>query len=410
MAEPSSSAARAADAEAITLVFNAGSSSLKYELLGHDEGALLRGAVSRIGSGQAVHELALGGGEVRSVAGPCPNHDAAVRRALADVADALGRGWTGRVSAVGHRVVHGGPHFWRPTLIDGEVLAALREQVDLAPLHNGASTLAIHAARALLPSVPHVAVFDTGFHHELPPAARTYALPVEVRERWAIRRYGFHGISCQYLVRRVTELGIRPARRLVLCHLGAGASVTAVLDDRSYDTSMGFTPLEGLVMATRSGDLDPGVLLYLQRHAGHDADVLEQLLERQSGLRGLSGQTGDYATLEAQAREGDAQAALALEVFAYRVRKYLGAYWAALGGADVVVFAGGIGENSASARTEILAPLAGLGWCLDPEANQAGPPERCLNPPGAHPQIWVVPTRETLAIAREVKAFLGSMS
>ncbi len=406
MAEPDPSLVDASGAEAAALVFNAGSSSLKYELLDRDERTLLHGEVSRIGADRAVHRLAPGDGEARTTTMSCPDHGAAVRLALADVADTLGAGWTERVGAVGHRVVHGGPHFWRPTLIDEEVLAALREQVELAPLHNGPSTRAIQAARALLPAVPHVAVFDTAFHHDLPPAARTYALPFDVSERWAIRRYGFHGISCQYLVRRVAELGIRPARRLVLCHLGAGASVTAALDGRSHDTSMGFTPLEGLVMATRPGDLDPGVLVYLQRHAGLDADALDRLLERESGLRGLSGQTGDYAALEARALEGDTRAALALEVFAYRVRKYLGACWAALGGADAVVFAGGIGENSAAARAAILTPMAGLGWCLDAEANQAGPTERRISPPGTRPQFWVIATRETLTIAREVKAFL----
>jgi acetate kinase len=389
-----------------TLVFNAGSSSLKYELLDPDERTLLRGALNRIGSGDEVHELALGGRATRTAGTSCPDYEAAVRQALDDVVGALGGDWTGRVGAAGHRVVHGGRHYWRPTVIDDAVLAVLREQVELAPLHNGPSTLAIGAARALLPSIPHVAVFDTGFHHDLPPVAQAYALPVEIGERWAIRRYGFHGISCQYLVRRVAELGIRPAGRLLLCHLGAGASVTAARDGRSCDTSMGFTPLEGLVMATRSGDLDPGVLLYLLRHAGLDADALEGLLERESGLRGLSGRTGDYATLATRAGEGDARAALALEVFAYRVRKYLGAYWAALGGADAVVFAGGIGENSASARAGILAPMAGLGWRLDAAANEAGPAERRVSPPGASPELWVIPTRETLAIAREVKSLL----
>ena len=395
------------DVDQAVLVLNAGSSSLKYELLDHGEQTLVRGAVSRIGAESGVHELVVGQGEVRRSRAACPDHGAAVRQALADLAAGLGDDWTASVGAVGHRVVHGGPRFWRPTVLDDAIVDTLARQAELAPLHNGRSILAIRAARALLPRVPHVAVFDTGFHHDLPQAARTYALPLELSERWGLRRYGFHGISCQYLVRRVAELGIEPARRLILCHLGAGASVTAVLDGRSVDTSMGFTPLEGLLMATRAGDLDPSLLLYLQRHAGLEVDALEKLLEQESGLLGLSGATGDYAQLETRARAGgDARAALALEVFAYRVRKYLGAYSAALGGVDVVVFAGGIGENSASARAGILEPLAGLGWRLDPDLNSSGAAERQISLPGARPEIWVIPTRETLTIAREARALL----
>jgi acetate kinase len=313
------------------------------------------------------------------------------------------------VSAVGHRVVHGGRHFWQPTLINEEVIAGLGELVELAPLHNGPSLLVIRAAQALLPSTPQVAVFDTGFHHELPMVAQIYALPVDVSERWAIRRYGFHGISCQYLVRRVAELDIQPARRLLLCHLGSGASVTAVLDGHSQDTSMGFTPLEGLTMATRSGDLDPGVLMYLERHAGLNVGALEHLLEHDSGLKGVSGRTGDYAALEAATGDGDKQAALAVQVFAYRVRKYLGAYWAVLGGVDAIVFAGGIGENSAAARAAIMDPLAELGWHLDSEANESGRPERRISSSGARPEIWVIPTRETLEIARELRVLVKAV-
>jgi acetate kinase len=382
------------------LVFNAGSSTLKYELFGSDDRTLLRGQVSRIGSDKATHSV----GD-REQAVDCPDHAAAVRLVLADLG-----GDIGDVGAVGHRVVHGGPDLWQPTTVDDKVLAALADLIELAPLHNGGSTAAIQAARETMPNVPQVAVFDTGFHHDLPDVARLYALPRDVAERHRIRRYGFHGISCQYLVGRVVELGIAPAARLAICHLGAGASVTAVRDGRSVDTSMGFTPLEGLVMATRAGDLDASLPLYLERNARMSADEIGDLFERESGLLGLSGRSGDYAELERLAGQGDADARLALDLFAYRVRKYLGAYWAALGGIDVVVFSGGIGEHSAGARAAILESMSDVGWRLDPAANADGPSERRISPPGAQPQLWVIPTREEIAIARAARPTLAKSS
>jgi acetate kinase len=387
----------------LLIVLNAGSSSLKCEVFDGAERAVARATVGRIGTDAAYHEVTVGDGPPSRTERSCPDHEAALRWVL----DALPGSWPGLTGAIGHRVVHGGPELSTPVRVDDRFVETLARYVDLAPLHNGPALAVIRAARALLPDVPHVAVFDTGFHHDLPPVARTYALPVDLAERWGVRRYGFHGISCEYLVGRVAELRIEPARRTIICHLGAGASVTATLDGRSRDTSMGFTPLEGLVMGTRGGDLDPGLLLYLERHAGLGPDALDRLLERESGLRGLGGRSGDYAELERLAGGGDARAALALDVFAYRARKYLGAYWAALGGVDLVVFAGGIGENSAGAREGILAPLTGVGWRIDPAANADGPPERPISPPGARPAIWVIPTRETLQIARHVRVLLA---
>jgi acetate kinase len=370
----------------VILVFNAGSSSLKYELLDDADGTLAGGQVARIGQPGA----------------DCPDHAAAVKQALGELSAARPDGLDG-VLAVGHRVVHGGPALWEPTPIDEGVVAALERYAELAPLHNGPSLAAIRAARSALGNVPHVAVFDTGFHHDLPAVARTYALPAELTGRFGLRRYGFHGISCAYLVDRVAELGIAPATRTIICHLGAGSSLTAVRDGRSVDTSMGFTPLEGLAMGTRAGDVDPGLLFYLLRHAGLDADALERVLERESGMKGLGGRSGDYAELEKLAAGGDARAILALEVFAYRVGKYLGGYWAALGGVDLVVFSGGIGENAAGARARILTPLAEVGWRLDRAANAEGPAERAISPPGARPALWVIPTRETVEVARRVR-------
>jgi acetate kinase len=388
------------------LLLNAGSSSLKYELLDERERSPARGEVGGVGGERAAQTLTLAGRTSRAERA-CPDHAAALDWALAGLREAL-PDWAERVAAVGHRVVHGGPRLWQPTSVDDAVVAELERQAELAPLHNVPSLAALRAARRLLPRVPQVAVFDTGFHHDLPAVARTYALPLDLAERFQIRRYGFHGSSCRYVLGRVAELGIAPAARAIVCHLGAGASLTAARDGRSVDTSMGFTPLEGLVMGTRAGDLDPALTLFLQRHAGLDADGVERLLERESGLRGLGGHGGDYAELERLAGEGDARADLALEIFAYRARKYLGAYWAALGGVDLVVFTGGIGERSPDARRRILAPMAEVGWRLDGERNADGPAERAISPEGQRPAIWTIPTRETLQIGREVRALLAA--
>jgi acetate kinase len=371
----------------LVAVLNAGSSTLKYELLAPDEAVVAQGTVERIGT-----------------SGEAPDHTAAVGRAFADLEASL-RGWTEQVAVVGHRVVHGGPNLWRPTPIDDAALAELERCTPLAPLHNPPALAVIRAARAALPGVPHVAVFDTGFHHDLPAVARTYALPIDLAERFAIRRYGFHGVSCEFLTRRLAELD--PGRRRVaLCHLGAGSSVTATLDGRSVDTSMGFTPLEGLVMATRSGDLDPAIPLVLQER-GIPRGEVDRLLERESGLKGLSGTSGDFREVEAGMARGDARARLAFEVFAYRVRKYLGAYAAALGGLDTIVFAAGIGEHSAALRAAVVGPLAWLGPRIDPALNRDGPAERRISPPEAPTSVWIIPTDESRAIARAVRAIVA---
>ncbi|TAK20449.1 MAG: acetate/propionate family kinase [Chloroflexota bacterium] len=396
---------RNADGVAPILIFNAGSSSLKYEVIAANGHSVARGGVRRVGTDQALRESTAGDGPLRATTEPCADHAVAAAWAVADLREAVSSALD-EVVAVGHRVVHGGPRLWQPTVIDGDVMTELTRVAELAPLHNSPALATIEAARDLLPGVPHVAVFDTGFHHDLPAVAREYALPRSIVERFAIRRYGFHGISCQYLMRRIGELGIQPAKRVILCHLGAGASITAVLDGRSIDTSMGFTPLEGLVMATRVGTVDPGIGPFLERHAGLDADGVERLFERESGLRGLSGRSGDYAELESLAAAGDRDANFAIDVFAYRARAYLGAYWAALGGVDLIVFSGGIGENSADARARILGPLDAVGWRLDPTANASGPPERRINPNGATPAVWVIPTRESAEIAREVRLLM----
>jgi acetate kinase len=371
----------------VILVLNSGSSTLKYRVLEPDTPATARGGtVERVGE-----------------PGGAADHAEALRRAVAD----LGLD-PAAVRAVGHRVVHGGRRFVEPVVVDDSVLAALRELVPLAPLHNPASIAGIEAARALLPEVPHVAVFDTAFHATLPEAAATYAVDRQLAERFAIRRYGFHGTSHRYVAARTAELLGRPVESLntVVLHLGNGASATAVAGGRSVETSMGLSPLEGLVMGTRGGDLDPAVLLHLHRAAGMSFDDLDDLLNHHSGLSGLCGDN-DMRSVLARRAAGDADAALAIDVYCHRVRKYVGAYHAVLGRLDAVTFTAGVGEHAAEVRAECLAGLEMWGIAVDPERNVAGDGARVISPSGATVTVCVVPTDEELAIARDVATVLG---
>jgi len=292
------------------------------------------------------------------------------------------------VDAVGIRVVHGGSKFVTPVRVDDAVVAAIRELAELAPLHNPIAVEAIETTRRALPAVPIVAVFDTAFHQTMPPLAWSYAIPPDL----GVRRYGFHGISYSYVSKRVD------AKRHIVCHLGNGASVCALEDGKSIDTSMGFTPMEGLVMGTRAGDLDPGVLLYLLRRGKSEAD-LDELLNHRCGLLGVSGRSADVRELEIAAREGDARADFALELFAYRAAKYVGAYAAVLGGVDALTFTAGIGEHSASMRSRICRRLGFLGIELDEELNRAPRTDERRISRGAV-GVWVIPTNEELEIAR----------
>ena len=292
------------------------------------------------------------------------------------------------IDAVGIRVVHGGSRFVKPTRVDDAVVAAIRELVELAPLHNPAALEVIEETRKKMPGVPIVTVFDTAFHQTMPALASTYAIPSDL----GIRRYGFHGISYSYVASRVD------AKRHIICHLGNGASICALRDGRSVDTSMGLTPMEGLVMGTRSGDLDPGAILYLLR-SGKDQSNLEELLNHQSGLLGVSGRSGDVRELETAAGNGDVRAEFALELFAYRARKYIGGYCAALGGIDALTFTAGIGEHSASMRSRICKQLDFLGIELDETLNRAARTDERRISRGSVP-VWVIPTNEELEIAR----------
>ncbi|BBX90279.1 acetate kinase [Mycolicibacterium boenickei] len=373
------------------LVVNSGSSSLKYAVVKPDSGEFLAdGIIEQIGSAQV------------------PDHDAALRAAFDELADQGLHLDTLGLVAVGHRVVHGGKTFYQPTLIDGELIAKVQELAPLAPLHNPPALLGIEVARKLLPDLPHVAVFDTAFFHNLPEAAATYAIDREVAERWGIRRYGFHGTSHQYVSQQAAAFLDQPYESLnqIVLHLGNGASASAIAGGRPVDTSMGLTPMEGLVMGTRSGDVDPGIIMYLSRTAGMAVEDIDTMLNRQSGVRGLGGEN-DFRKLHARIESGDANAQLAYDVYIHRLRKYVGAYLAVLGRADVISFTAGVGKNDAAVRRDALAGLTGLGIAIDEELNASPSRDtRRISTPDSAVTVLVVPTNEELAIARAAAALV----
>lgn len=374
----------------LVLVLNSGSSSIKFQLVDPVAGtALLSGLVEQIGESD----------------GPVTDHAAGLRlihRQLVDSGVNLGT-----VRAVGHRVVHGGTMFHSPTLITDTVLAEIERLAELAPLHNPANATGIEVARADFPGVPHVAVFDTGFFHSLPQAAATYAIERQVARDYGIRRYGFHGTSHEYVSREAALLLDRDPGGLnvIVLHLGNGASASAVRGGKAVETSMGLTPLEGLVMGTRSGDIDAGVLFHLNRTAGLGVDELDELLNRRSGLTGLCG-VNDFRELLEQRAAGGESAGLAYDVYIHRLRKYVGAYLAVLGRVDAIAFTAGVGENAPSVREDALAGLDGLGIVVDPERNRAGEGARIVSADGSRTTVLVVPTNEELAIARAAWQFV----
>lgn len=388
------------------LVLNAGSSSLKYRLLDGRSGvARASGTVERIGedSGTLTHSV---GGEDHTEERHVADFEDALRSAL-DAFERHGPAIEPRdLAAVGHRVVHGGDLFAEPVVVDDRLLATVEELVPLAPLHNPANLEGLRVAVRLFPEVPQVAVFDTAFHQTMPEHAYTYAVPLAWRERHRIRRYGFHGTSYAFVSRRAAELLDRPVEEtnLVVLHLGNGASAAAVRGGRSVDTSMGLTPLEGLVMGTRSGDLDPAIHGHLHRELGWSLEEIDRALYRDSGLRGLSG-VNDFRELTRRSEAGDEAAALAFDVYAYRVRKYVGAYYAALGELHAVVFTGGVGQHSAALRTAALTGLDRLGIVLDPVRNDAPAADgRLVSADGSAVAVLVVPTDEEWEIARQALA------
>lgn len=388
------------------LVVNAGSSSLKYQLIDATSGDTVAvGLVSEIG-GASHHRHESEG--VHEAGVDCPTHTTAFALARAALRVHGPHLADDDLVAVGHRVVHGGRDFTEPVLVDDGVVAALRVLAPLAPLHNPANVEGIVRAQEAFPGLPHVAVFDTGFHRTLPEAAYTYAVPRAWRDGHDVRRYGFHGSSYAWVSRRAAALVGRPAEqtRMVVLHLGNGASACAVDGGRSVETSMGLSPAEGLVMGTRSGDVDPALGGYLARVTGLSAEDYDRALNRESGLLGLAG-VSDFRTLVERRERGDADAELAFDVTVHRIRKYVGAYAAVLGDLDALVFTGGIGERSAPLRAAVVDGLGVLGLRLDEVANAEGPAERRISAPTSLAQVWVVPTDEEREIARATLEVVG---
>jgi acetate kinase len=396
------------------LVLNAGSSSLKFQLIRTDQERiasdtderLARGVIDRIG-GEALITLELTGQPVKRTAAPVRDHRAAVEAALRWLGEeATGTGFRA-IDAVGHRVVHGGERFSRSVMIDDAVIHEIEETIDLAPLHNPHNLKGVRAVRDVLGrDVPQVAVFDTAFHHTLPDRAYLYAIPYSLYRRHRVRRYGFHGTSHRYVAYRYRKLTgtAREDTRLITLHLGNGCSACAIAGGDSIDTSMGFTPLEGLVMGTRSGDLDPAILDYIAAKEGMSLQEVEALLNKQSGLLGISGLTNDMRELLAEAHEhDDRRARLAVEIFCYRIRKYIGSYLAAMGGASAIVFTGGVGENAAEIRSRVADGLEWMGLELDAGANErtSGGAEGRISTDASRLHAWVIPTDEELLIARD---------
>jgi acetate kinase len=390
------------------LVVNCGSSSLKYQLFNmEDESVLAKGLVDRIGlDGSVLNHQPTGKPKVPLTA-DIKNHTIAIKMVL----DALADPEHGVVSsieeidAIGHRVVHGAEKFSDSVLISPAVLAALDEFTELAPLHNPPNISGINACAEILPNVPQVGVFDTAFHQTMPKHAFLYGIPYEAYQKYGVRRYGFHGTSHKYVSQRAAEMiGDHMSNlRIITCHLGNGASITAIKNGKSIDTSMGFTPLEGLVMGTRCGDIDPAIPPYLMRKEGMTPDQIDTYLNKKSGVLGLSGLSSDFRDLEEAADKGNERAQLAIDVFAYTVRKYIGSYAAAMGGVDAIVFTAGLGENSPRMRDQICNGLEFLGTRVDATKNAGRGKEQEISVDGSKVKIFVIPTNEELVIARDTK-------
>ena len=392
------------------LVINCGSSSLKFQLINSEsEAVLAKGLCERIGiDGRLTYQPA--GGEKNVSEKAMPTHTEAIQFVI----DALTDADTGvvksldEIGAVGHRVVHGGEKFAKSVVVTPEVKAAIAECNDLAPLHNPANLIGIEACESLMPGTPQVVVFDTAFHQTMPEKAYMYGLPYEYYEKYKVRRYGFHGTSHSFVSKETIKFANLDPKtaKVIVCHLGNGASVSAVLNGESVDTSMGLTPLEGLVMGTRSGDIDPAIMEFIAKKENLDIAGIMNVLNKKSGVEGVSGVSSDFRDLEAAAKAGNKRAELAIDVFAYRVAKYVGAYTAAMNGVDNIVFTAGIGENCALVRTKVCSYLGYLGITIDEEANGKRGEEIIISTPDSKVKVLVVPTNEELAIARETVALV----
>ncbi|MDD6658344.1 MAG: acetate kinase [Lachnospiraceae bacterium] len=389
------------------LVINCGSSSLKYQLIDSEsEKVLAKGLCERIGiDGSAITHQPAGGDKVTTEV-PMPDHTEAVKYVIEKLTDPeVGVVKSlDEIGAVGHRIVHGGEKFASSVVIDDEVLKAVEECNDLAPLHNPANLIGINSCKKIMPGVPMVAVFDTAFHQTMPKKAYLYGLPYDYYEKYKIRRYGFHGTSHDFVSNRVAEIlgKKREDLKIIVCHLGNGASVSAVKNGQCVDTSMGLTPLEGLIMGTRSGDLDPAIISFISQKENLSAEEVINICNKKSGVLGLSdGLSSDFRDLGNAAEEGNEKAKTALETWSYRVAKYVGAYVAAMNGVDVIVFTAGVGENNFLAREMVCEYLGYLGVTIDKEANKIRGEEITISTPDSKTTVMVVPTNEELAIARE---------
>lgn len=391
------------------LVINCGSSSLKYQLIDmKNEEVMAKGLVERIGIEGSILTHRPEGMDKVVIEQPMKDHKDAIKLVL----DALIDKKHGvisdmsEISAVGHRVVHGGEKYSESVLIDDEVLKAIDECTKLAPLHNPPNIIGINACKALMPNTPMVAVFDTAFHQTMPDCAYMYALPYELYKKYGIRKYGFHGTSHRYVSKIALDLLGKKDSKIITCHLGNGASVAAIKDGKSVDTSMGFTPLDGLVMGTRCGSIDPAVVTFLIKDAGYSADEVDNIMNKKSGVYGISGVSSDFRDIEKAADEGNKNAKLALDMFAYRVKSTIGSYAAAMGGVDAIVFTAGLGENSAEMRERICNGLEFLGVEIDKKKNAVRGKVAEISKDNSKTKVYVIPTNEELMIARDTKAIV----
>ena len=392
------------------LVINCGSSSLKYQLIDSEtEVALAVGLCERIGiDGRLNHTP--NGGEKVVIEQAMPYHEVAIRIVL----DALTNENYGviknldEIDAIGHRLVHGGEKFTKSVIIDDEVIAGVEECSPLAPLHNPANLIGVRACQAIMPGVPNIGVFDTAFHQTMEPVAYMYGLPYEYYEKYKVRRYGFHGTSHSFVSKRAIQmLNLDPDNsKIIVCHLGNGSSISAVKNGKVVDTSMGMTPMEGLVMGTRCGDMDPTIVEYLAHSLNKSLEEVMVILNKKSGVLGLSGVSSDFRDLDKASNEGNERAKLAVEVFSYRTAKYIGSYIAAMNGVDAIVFTAGLGENNIVVREQVLNHFGYMGITLDKEANQIRGEEKIISTPDSKVTVAVIPTNEELAIAHETVALL----
>ncbi len=394
------------------LIINSGSSSLKYQLIDmKDEKVLAKGLCERIGLGNSYVKQKTHDGKEFQEEMDLKNHQDAIRVVINSLTDSrygVIKNMS-EISSVGHRVVHGGEKFYKSALIDREVLETIEECIALAPLHNGPNMTGILACKSIMPEVPMVAVFDTAFHQTMPKKAYLYALPYTMYQEKGIRRYGFHGTSHKYVSERAAILLNKPydSLKTITCHLGNGSSICAIKNGVAVDTSMGYTPLEGVPMGTRCGSIDPAIVTGLIEHDKYDAAMLNELLNKKSGVLGISGISSDFRDLDEAAENGNDRAELALEIFSYQVKKYIGSYAAAMGGVDAIVFTAGIGENNSRIRKRIVSGLEFLGVEIDDEKNSLRGKELDISTPGARVRTLVIPTNEELAIARETLKIIG---